>query len=56
MLLEKVGEYGLGQARVEIKVTYFPIGMGLYGGMQYRAEVADVNCACPGWGGIIGCW
>lgn len=49
-LLEK------GGVRVEIKVTYVPVGMGLYGGTQYRAGVVDVNGICPGWGGIAGCW
>lgn len=56
VLLEKGGEYSLGQVRVEIKVTCFPIGMGLYGGTQYRAGVVDVNGICAGWGEITGCW
>lgn len=46
----------MGHVRVEIKVSYFPVGMGLYGWTEYRARAVDVNGICPGWGGITGCW
>lgn len=46
--LEKGGECYLGHVRMEIKYTYFSIGIGIYGWAQFRAGVINVGDIGPG--------